>query len=66
VRYGWDDVPVQHHLRVATLAEFLTGHLGVDPRAGMVGEHWPVDSTPVLSSIGTARRLRALYAAPPG
>ena len=40
VRYGWDAVPVQHHVRVATLAGWLTGHLGVDPRAGMTAHHF--------------------------
>jgi hypothetical protein len=30
VRYGWDDVPVSHHVVVDSLGHWLQGHLGVD------------------------------------
>ncbi len=40
VRYGWDRVPRRHHVRVTTLAEWLIGHLGLDPRAGMTALDW--------------------------
>jgi uncharacterized protein DUF4037 len=75
VRYGWDDVPVQHHVRVATLAEWLTGHLGVDPRAGMTALDWltipqqsllEVTSGPVFADPnGELGRVQALLAAFP-
>lgn len=29
VRYGWDEVPVTHHVAVDTLGHWLEGHLGV-------------------------------------
>ena len=35
VRYGWDEVPVSHHVQVVTLSDWLRGQLGIDPRAGM-------------------------------
>jgi hypothetical protein len=40
VRYGWDEVAVAHHVRVATLGGWLRGHLGLDPRAGMTTLDW--------------------------
>ena len=48
----------------ACLAAVTDPWLAGLPPVGSVDQ--VVDSTPVLSSIGTARRLRALYAAPPG
>jgi uncharacterized protein DUF4037 len=40
VRYGWDDVPVAHHVEVAPLGEWLEEHLGVDPRGGLSTRDW--------------------------
>lgn len=40
VRFGWDGVPVQHHVRVSTLTNWLRDHLGIDPRAGMTSRDW--------------------------
>ena len=34
-RYGWDAVPVQHHVVVRPLGAWLEDHLGVDPRDGV-------------------------------
>ena len=75
VRYGWDAVPVQHHVRVATLAGWLTGHLGVDPRAGMTALDWltipqqsllVVTSGPVFADPdGELGRVQVLLAAFP-
>lgn len=42
VRYGWDAVPVTHHVTVTSLPDFLTEHLGVDPREGMSTVDWLV------------------------
>ena len=34
-RFGWDDVPVSHHIEVAPLGrEWLHGRLAFDPRDG--------------------------------
>jgi hypothetical protein len=40
VRYGWDDVPVSHHVEVAPLADWLERRLGVDPRGGLSARDW--------------------------
>jgi len=40
VRFGWDAVPTQHHVRVDTLAGWLHDHLGVDPRTSMTPVDW--------------------------
>jgi hypothetical protein len=40
VRFGWDTVPSQHHVRVDTLAGWLRDHLGVDPRTSMTPLDW--------------------------
>jgi hypothetical protein len=39
-RYGWDAVPVQHHVRVVTVGAWLEGHLGFDPRGGVSTVDW--------------------------
>lgn len=33
-RYGWDDVPVSHHVETAVLRDWLLEHIGFDPRDG--------------------------------
>jgi hypothetical protein len=40
VRYGWDAVPVGHHVVVTTLSDWLRGQLGTDPRAGTTALDW--------------------------
>jgi hypothetical protein len=40
VRYGWDAVPVRHHVEVAELGAWLRGHLGFDPRDGVTTADW--------------------------
>ncbi len=40
VRFGWDDVPVQHHVTVTTLPTWLHGHLGVDATADLGTRDW--------------------------
>jgi hypothetical protein len=40
VRFGWDTVPTQHHVRVSTLTDWLHDHLGVDPRTSMTPRDW--------------------------
>ena len=40
VRFGWDGLPVTHHVTVTTLPAWLTDHLGVDATAGMSTTDW--------------------------
>jgi hypothetical protein len=40
VRYGWDEVPVSHHVQVATLSDWLRGQIDLDPRTGMSTLDW--------------------------
>jgi hypothetical protein len=39
-RYGWDEVPVSHHVEVAQLGDWLQGRLGFDPRDGISARRW--------------------------
>lgn len=75
VHYGWDQVPVQHHVRVGTLTDWLHGHLGLDPRAGMTTLDWltipqqlllEVTDGPVFADPeGELRHVQGLLAAFP-
>ncbi len=40
VRYGWDDVPVQHHIEIATVGSWLKGRLGADPTGALSTLDW--------------------------
>ena len=40
VRYGWDAVPVQHHVKVHTLDSWLTEQLGFDLGEGPTTQQW--------------------------
>jgi hypothetical protein len=40
VQYGWDEVPVSHHVEVASLGKWLERHLGFDPRNGLSARDW--------------------------
>jgi hypothetical protein len=40
VRFGWDDVPVQHHVEVGTIERWLISELAVDPRGGLADRDW--------------------------
>ncbi len=39
-RFGWDDVPVSHHVEVATLDSFTHERLGFDPLSEIALESW--------------------------
>jgi hypothetical protein len=39
-RYGWDDVPVSHHVEVVPLRDWIAEHIGFDPRDGVELAHW--------------------------
>jgi len=73
-RYGWDEVPVSHHVEVAPLGEWFQGRLGFDPRRGVSVRHWL--STPqqrllevtagavfhdASGELGAVRRILAWY-----
>ena len=40
VRFGWDEVAVQHHVRVGTLGQWLKSHLGFDPQVDITVQNW--------------------------
>jgi hypothetical protein len=50
-RYGWDAVPVRHHVVVRPLGAWLQDHLGVDPRAGMRTVDWLAVPQQVLLEV---------------
>jgi hypothetical protein len=39
-RFGWDDVPVSHHVHVGPLGEWLEERLGFDARVGVSTPQW--------------------------
>jgi hypothetical protein len=39
-RFGWDDVPVSHHVEVTSLSDWLHRHLGFDPERGISLRDW--------------------------
>jgi hypothetical protein len=53
VAYGWDDTPVQHHVRVTTLASWLRAELGHDASEAMTLLDWLV--TPQQQLLGVVR-----------
>ena len=40
VRFGWDEVAVQHHVSVVSLEEWFEFHLGFDPQEGITVQNW--------------------------
>jgi hypothetical protein len=50
-RFGWDEVPVTHHVDVVTLGEWLHGRLGFDPRAGVELADWLSTPQQVLLEV---------------
>ena len=52
-RFGWDDVPVTHHVVVGTLADWLGDTLGFDPRAGVTLWHWLGTPQQILLEVTT-------------
>ena len=40
VRYGWDDIPVNHHVKVASPGAWLKGRLGADPTGTLSTIDW--------------------------
>jgi hypothetical protein len=42
IRYGWDEIPVSHHVEVAVLRDWVTCQLGVDATGGLDAIDWLV------------------------
>ncbi len=40
VRFGWDEVAVQHHVHVVPLGEWLKSHLGFNPQVKITVQNW--------------------------
>ncbi len=40
VRFGWDEVAIQHHVNVVPLEEWLESHLGFDPQVDITTQNW--------------------------
>jgi Domain of unknown function (DUF4037) len=50
-RFGWDAVPVSHHVVVTTLGQWLTSRLGFDPRSGVSKKDWLATPQQVLLEV---------------
>jgi Domain of unknown function (DUF4037) len=55
VRFGWDAVPVTHHVHVTTLPAWLLGHLGVDATAGLTTLDWLITPQQRLLEVAAGR-----------
>lgn len=55
VRFGWDAVPVSHHVVVTTLRSWSIGELGVDATAGMSVLDWLLTSQQRLLGVVAGR-----------
>ena len=51
VRYGWGPVPVQHHVTVTPLPEWLVGLLGVDATRPLAAADWLVTPQQLLLGV---------------
>ncbi len=54
-RYGWDAVPVQHHVVVATVGRWLRGRLGFDPSDGTQTVDWLATPQQLLLEVTGGR-----------
>ncbi len=50
-RFGWDDIPVSHHIDVDTVAGWLRRHLGFDPFAGITTCDWLATPQQILLEV---------------
>lgn len=50
-RFGWDDVPVTHHVEVDTVATWMRRLLGFDPRAGLSTDNWLATPQQILLEV---------------
>jgi hypothetical protein len=51
VRFGWDAVPVRHHVEVVALGAWLRERLGFDPREGVDPPDWLVTPQQALLEV---------------
>jgi len=49
--FGWDDVPVSHHVVVTTVDAWLEGQLGFDPRRGVDTNRWLATPQQILLEV---------------
>lgn len=52
-RFGWDAVPVSHHVQVTPLGDWLEEQLGFDPRRGISTRDWLVTPQQLLLEVTT-------------
>ncbi len=50
-RFGWDEVPVSHHVEVTTLGVWVERQLGFDPREGLTTPDWLATPQQLLLEI---------------
>lgn len=55
VWFGWDDVPVTHHVEVDTPERWLTGHLGFDPTTSIGLLDWLATPQQLLLQVTAGR-----------
>ena len=53
VRFGWDEVAVQHHVHVGTLGQWLESHLGFDPQVDITSQNWLTTPQQLLLEVTT-------------
>ena len=53
VRFGWDEVAVQHHVSVVTLEEWLESHLEFDPQVDITVQNWLTTPQQLLLEVTT-------------
>ena len=58
VRYGWEAVPVQHHVTVTTLPDWLVAHLGVDATRPLATADWLATPQQLLLDVVGGAVLR--------
>ena len=54
-RFGWDAVPVSHHVEVAPLAEWMRARLGFDPDQGISVRDWLSTPQQILLELTAGR-----------
>jgi hypothetical protein len=50
-RFGWDEVPVTHHVEIAALGDWVRGRLGFDPSAGIAARDWLTTPQQILLEL---------------
>jgi hypothetical protein len=50
-RYGWNAVPVSHHVDVCELGDWFVDHLGFDPRGGVTVQDWLMTPQQLLLEV---------------